>query len=281
VTVDNTAPTLSVTGPNGETFGPGTTQTWNFTAGDVTSGVQNVQCKVEVSGSPSAFGACSGGNSSHSVSNLPGGTYTFSVRATDRAGNLSNLQTRTFSIDATAPATSITGGPSGTVNTSSARFSFSSEAGATFECKLDGAAFSACTSSKSYTALTNGRHTFSVRARDGAGNVDASPASRTWTVDTIKPTVVPISPRHASITRDTTPTIKATVKDNLTNLQKSNIKLYVSGTLVPTTRYSYSASTDVLTYNSPRLAKGKKTVKIVATDAARNVGMKSWYFTIR
>ena len=25
----------------------------------------------------------------------------------------------------------------------------------------------------------------------------------------------------------------------------------------------------------------KKTVKIVATDAAKNVGTKSWYFTIR
>jgi hypothetical protein len=183
--------------------------------------------------------------------------------------------------DTTPPETRITSGPSGTVNTTSARFSFSSEAGATFECRRDGAAFSACTSPKSYTALTNGRHTFSVRARDGAGNVDATPASRTWTVDTIKPTVVPISPRHASITRDTTPTIKATVRDNLTNLQKSNIKLYVSGTLVPATRYSYSASTDVLLYNSPRLTLGKKTVKIVATDAARNVGVKSWYFTIR
>ena len=31
----------------------------------------------------------------------------------------------------------------------------------------------------------------------------------------------------------------------------------------------------------PRLAKGKKTVKIVATDTARNVGTKSWSFTVR
>ena len=37
----------------------------------------------------------------------------------------------------------------------------------------------------------------------------------------------------------------------------------------------------MLTYNSPRLSKGKKTVKIVATDAANNVGTKSWYFTIK
>jgi len=129
--------------------------------------------------------------------------------------------------------------------------------------------------------VTNGSHTFSVRARDQAGNVDATPASRTWRVDTIKPTVNGMSPRHTSTIRDTTPTIKATVKDNLTNLLKANIKLYVAGKLISPTKYSYSASTDLLTYNSPRLAKGKKAVKIVATDAARNVGTKSWYFRIK
>ncbi len=73
----------------------------------------------------------------------------------------------------------------------------------------------------------------------------------------------------------------ATVRDNLTNLQKANVKLYVNGILISPTKWSYSASTDVLTYNSPRIAKGKKTVKIVATDAAGNVGTTSWYFTIK
>lgn len=37
----------------------------------------------------------------------------------------------------------------------------------------------------------------------------------------------------------------------------------------------------MLFYDSPKLPKGKKTVKIVATDAAGNVGTKSWYFKIR
>ena len=88
-----------------------------------------------------------------------------------------------------------------------------------------------------------------------------------------------MSPRHRSITRDRTPTVKAVVRDNITNIQKSNIKLYVAGKRV--TRFSYSAATDRLTYTSPRLTKGKKVVKIVARDAAGNVGARSWYFTIR
>jgi acid phosphatase type 7 len=88
--------------------------------------------------------------------------------------------------DTTSPDTTIDSGPSGTVNTRSATFTFSSsEAGSTFECSLDNAgiaAFSACSSPKKYTGLANGNHTFYVRATDAAGNTDQTPASRTWTV---------------------------------------------------------------------------------------------------
>ncbi len=55
----------------------------------------------------------------------------------------------------------------------------------------------------------------------------------------------------------------------------------MNGKLISPTKYSYSAATDKLLYNSPKLPKGKKMVKIVATDAAKNVGTKSWYFTIK
>jgi hypothetical protein len=44
-------------------------------------------------------------------------------------------------------------------------------------------AYSACTSPHSVSDLTVGSHTFRVRATDPAGNVDGSPASRTWTVE--------------------------------------------------------------------------------------------------
>ena len=45
------------------------------------------------------------------------------------------------------------------------------------------------TSPLNLTGLSSASHTFSVRAVDGAGNIDPSPATATWTVDTIPPTV--------------------------------------------------------------------------------------------
>ena len=85
--------------------------------------------------------------------------------------------------DSTPPDTTIDSGPSGTVTGTSADFSFSSsEAGSTFQCRLDGGAWGSCTSPKSYTSLAAGDHTFDVSASDAAGNTDQTPATRTWTI---------------------------------------------------------------------------------------------------
>jgi hypothetical protein len=91
--------------------------------------------------------------------------------------------------DTDPPTTTITGGPTGTVTTSSASFTFTSgDPTATFECSLDGASFAACSSPRDYTGLSNGPHTFAVRAVDPSNNVDATPDTRTWTVNAPPPT---------------------------------------------------------------------------------------------
>ena len=88
--------------------------------------------------------------------------------------------------DTTAPETTIDGGPIGLTNVARATYTFSSEAGAAFECKVDNGAFAACTSPQALD-LADGAHTFAVRARDAAGNVDLTPATRSLTVDTTAP----------------------------------------------------------------------------------------------
>ena len=102
--------------------------------------------------------------------------------------------------DTEAPETSIDSGPTGTVDSDSATFSFSSsEENSTFECKLDDGTYENCASPKSYSGLADGQHTFSVRATDAAGNVDESPASQTWTVETAD-TTAPAAPTGLNAT---------------------------------------------------------------------------------
>jgi hypothetical protein len=45
----------------------------------------------------------------------------------------------------------------------------------------------ACTSPQPYSSLSDGSHTFQVRAKDNVDNVDATPASFTWTATTFGP----------------------------------------------------------------------------------------------
>jgi ELWxxDGT repeat protein len=94
----------------------------------------------------------------------------------------------TYVLDNIAPNTQIESQPANPSNTSAATFSFSSaDPSATLECQLDGSGFTACGSPKNYTSLADGSHSFEVRATDAAGNVDATPASYTWTIYTVPP----------------------------------------------------------------------------------------------
>jgi hypothetical protein len=77
----------------------------------------------------------------------------------------------------------------------SASFSFTdSQAGVSFQCKLDGGSYGVCTSPQSYAGLSTGSHTFKVQAKDGAGNLSGE-TSFTWTINAGVPFVV-----HGSVT---------------------------------------------------------------------------------
>src|SRR5207249_3858017 len=122
----------------------------------------------------------------------------FATRA--RGDGLTSPATEaTVTHDDIPPDTFITGGPSGTINATTATFTFTAtEAGSTFLCQLDGGGFAACTSPKSYTGLTPDLHTFGVKAHDQAGNEDPTPAERSFTPDTTRPTVSATVPANAA-----------------------------------------------------------------------------------
>jgi hypothetical protein len=120
---------------------------------------------------------------------LADGAYTFSARASDTAGNTdATPATSRFKVDTQAPDTVINVGPDATTAAASVLFAYTaSEAGSNFECRIDGPGTSAgqwdgCGPSRSYSGLASGRYGFSVRAIDSAGNVDATPATRVFSL---------------------------------------------------------------------------------------------------
>jgi hypothetical protein len=106
------------------------------------------------------------------------------VRAVDLAGNADPTPaSRSWTIDTVPPQTTITATPPAVTPSTNASFDFNAnQAGSRFECSLDGAPYSACTSPAGYSGLAPGSHQFSVRATDPAGNTDPTPATHTWTI---------------------------------------------------------------------------------------------------
>ena len=141
-----------------------------------------------------------------------------------------------------------------------ASFSFASnEAGSSFQCKVDSGPFTSCSSGKALAALPDGSHTVQVRARDAAGNLDASPASRTFKLDATAP--------DAQIDQGPKKKVK-------TKKKKAKVKFEFSSA-DPTA--SFECSLDGAGFEpctSPdveKVKKGKHTFDVRATDQLGNV----------
>jgi hypothetical protein len=77
-----------------------------------------------------------------------------------------------------APQTTLFGKPLRATHDRTPTFRFrSSEAGSSFQCRVDRKPFRPCRSPLTARKLAFGRHVFAVRARDASGNLDSSPAS--------------------------------------------------------------------------------------------------------
>lgn len=119
--------------------------------------------------------------------------HVFLVSAMDASGTLVDDSPAKFvwTVDSTPPDTVFSAVPRRFTNEKSAFFGMkSNEEGTTFECSLDRQTFAACESPLILPDLAEGDHRFDVRALDGAGNADPTPASHTWTVDLVPPDTV-------------------------------------------------------------------------------------------
>ena len=84
--------------------------------------------------------------------------------------------------DSTPPETTITAALWG-ADAHETGFDFvSSEPGSRFSCRVDAGSWNECDTPLLYALLPEGSHTIEIRTTDAAGNVDTTPAQRSWTM---------------------------------------------------------------------------------------------------
>jgi YVTN family beta-propeller protein len=188
-------------GPSATTYA--TQASFTFTSDDDNA---TFECNFDSGG----WSACS---SPVSLSQLGIGSHTFQVRAED-GGSVDPTGGATQTWAVFAPDTKIISAPTDPTYSSNATFTFFSHAtGATFQCSLDGADWSACTSPVSYSGLAWGSHSFSVKATSDAGYTDPVGATKSWTIVKIGNITTQITQGPSGTTRHTSASFSFTSND--------------------------------------------------------------------
>lgn len=184
-TVDLTPPAVSLKADISNTTTRLTMNSFAFTANEASS----FTCNLDGAG----FSACS---SPLPFAGLAEGAHVFEVMAIDLAGNTSTHEALQWTVDLTAPVTTLN-----STQTSRATVSLSiisSEANSTVACSLDGATPSVCGSSFTLSNLSVGSHSFAAWATDPAGNADLKGAVINFVIEP------PVTTRLTSITPSST-----------------------------------------------------------------------------
>jgi subtilisin-like proprotein convertase family protein len=136
-------------------------------------------------------------NGETSVDGLSDGTHTFEVASVDSTDNVDPTPARClWTVDRTPPNTLTLLCPPDPSESAVAQFGFgSNEAQVDYHCALDPQAtppaqpeaYNDCQAAFSVSALADGHHEMWVYARDAAGNLDPTPATCIWNVDTTVP----------------------------------------------------------------------------------------------
>jgi Big-like domain-containing protein/hemolysin type calcium-binding protein/putative glycosyl hydrolase len=258
-TAETTPPVATIiSGPSDGATIANPTPTFKFTSTEPGS---TFECRLD-SGSYAACGP------PLTTPHLADGSHAFSVRATNPAGNLGPEASRTFTVDTTPPTTTIITGPSGLTNDPTPTFSFSSEPGASLQCRLDSteeSAWQGCSSPRTVAHLADGTHTFEVRAKDAAQNV-GPPSSRTFTVDTAE---VGVSGSTLSVTAATG------AHDNLQITKPSSTTLRItdlaSAPYTGSGVHTGAGCTRSGDYTANCTASGITLIRVLAADQADQV----------
>jgi hypothetical protein len=180
VTVDNAAPSVTVTAPaNGATIRGAVT-----VSADAADAVGVVGVQFLLDGAPlGAEDTTAPYSISWATTSASNGAHTLTARARDAVGNTTTSNGVAITVDNAAPTVSVTAPASGAiVNGTIAVSADAADAVGVVGVQflLDGASFGAEDTTAPYainwatTGVTNGTHTLSARARDAAGNTTTS-----------------------------------------------------------------------------------------------------------
>ncbi len=204
-----------------------------------------------------------------SINNIAEGNASLTIYAFDRAGNKSAPLVQSWFVDRTIPKVEINSKPSDRTNQTGAEFGFSGtdnfSTALSYECKIDGLAYSSCVSPKSFSKLSNGNHDFYLRAQDEAGNF-SSEEKYSWDVDLNSPTVV-ITKRPDSYTKEKTGQFEFTGTDNGAPIGKFDCRLDGGAAVSCTSPYSTVGS----------LSEGRHDFTIVGFDSVGNSSSPATY----
>jgi hypothetical protein len=192
VKVDTRAPVV-----NPSLVPPPNAKGWNHTPVTV-----SFSCSDPTPGSGIATDTIGGGGTFSS--DTPGIAVSSTGACTDVAGNVAAQGAATVRVDQTPPSTTITSAPPTRSSNTTASISFdgtdATSGVGSFQCSVDGAASTTCSSPLVLNGLADGLHTVHVAAVDNADNLDPTPATVSWTVDTSPPVVTIDSPASGAQT---------------------------------------------------------------------------------
>lgn len=175
---------------------------------DGVSNARHVRILFEARGNANSFLCTLDGQTSQCISpfeaDVADGEHVFTVAAALNDNVDETPAMHAWRIDSVAPETEISSAPPTLDNSVAPVFTFAgSDLGdgpLTFECAIDEGAFAPCTSPHTVNSA-DGLHSFQVRAKDQAGNVDPSPAIHGWTIDATAPdTMITTGPAAGATT---------------------------------------------------------------------------------
>lgn len=127
-------------------------------------------------------------DASFTVDDLAAGSHTLGVAAIDDAGYVDLTPAIwTWTVTASGPQPTLVSVPDRTTPERTARFAFTSESGATFECAIDGGTLEPCASPHTVSLLADGGHVFTLRAR--SNGIPGTALTFSWDVTDDAPIV--------------------------------------------------------------------------------------------